>query len=63
MINYLQITKWINPNDEIWFQGKYITNREWLIIEKARIEKVFSKKVIICKNETKEESIWREKLK
>ena len=30
----IQITKWLNPKDETWYRGTYITVLEWLMIEK-----------------------------
>ena len=34
----IQITKWINPGDKCYYQGKYITNIEWLEYEKIIVE-------------------------
>ena len=36
----IQITKWLDPNDETWFKGVYITTGEWLMIEKQRLSKL-----------------------
>ena len=33
----IQITKWLNPDDETWYRGTYITVLEWLMIEKESI--------------------------
>ena len=30
----IQITKWLNPNEETWYKGTYITVLEWLMIER-----------------------------
>ena len=59
----IQITKWIIPNEETWYQGTYITNLEWLMIEKERIANLTSKKVIIKTNSEGNKAIFREKLK
>ena len=59
----IQITKWIMPNEEMWYQGTYITNIEWLMIEKERIANLTSKKVIIKTNSEGNKAIFRERLK
>ena len=43
----IQITKWLNPEDETWYKGTYITVLEWLMIQKEHISKLTGKKVII----------------
>ena len=40
----IQITKWIAPNEETWYKGTFITNLEWLMIEKERLNKHTGKK-------------------
>ncbi len=30
----IQITKWLEPNEDTWYQGTYITVYEWLMLEK-----------------------------
>ncbi len=59
----IQITKWLNPNDETWFRGTYITTREWLMIEKEHIAKFSGKKTIIRTNKEGYKAIFREKIK
>ena len=59
----IQITKWIIPNEETWYQGTYITNLEWLMIEKERLAKLTNKKVIIKTDSKGSKAIFREKLK
>ena len=59
----IQITKWLNPDDETWYRGTYITILEWLMIEKERIANLTSKKVIIKTNSEGNKAIFREKLK
>ena len=59
----IQITKWINPNDTTWYSGKYITNLEWLLIEKERLSKITKKKVIIKSNSNGYKAIFRERIK
>ena len=59
----IQITKWIAPDEETWYQGAYITNLEWLMIEKERLAKLTDKKVIIITDSKGIKAIFREKLK
>ena len=59
----IQITKWINPNEETWYKGAYVTNFEWLTIEKERLSDLTNKKVIIKTNSKGYKAIYREKLK
>ena len=59
----IQITKWIVPSEDTWYQGTYITNLEWLMIEKERIANLTSKKVIIKTNSEGNKAIFRERLK
>ena len=63
MIGYLQITKYIDPEGEIWYKGKYITNKKWLLIEKKRLTKQIDKKIVIHIGSDGYQAIWREKLK
>ena len=59
----IQITKWLNPNDETWYRGTYITTREWLMIEKEHIAKLSNKKTIIRTNAEGYKAIFRERIK
>ena len=59
----IQITKWIDPDEETWYKGTYITNFEWLMIEKERLSDLTSKKVIIKTNSQGNKAIYRERLK
>ena len=36
----IQITKWLNPDEETWYRGTYITVLEWLMIEKEKIARL-----------------------
>ena len=58
----LQITKWLDPNQQTWYNNAFITNLEWLIIEKERLHNLTGKKVVIKTSEGKK-AIFREKLK
>ena len=59
----IQITKWLEPNEDTWYQGTYITVYEWLIIEKERLTKITKKKVIIKTDPKGYKAIFRERLK
>ena len=59
----IQITKWLNPDDETWYKGKYITVLEWIMIEKEHLSNLTDKNVIIKTNSEGAKAIFREKLK
>ena len=59
----LQITKWLNPDEEMWYKGTLITNLEWLMIEKQRLSKLTGKRVTIQTSPDGGKAIFREKLK
>ena len=59
----IQITKWLIPDEETWYQGTYITVLEWLIIQKEYLSNLTSKKVIIKTDSKGNKAIFREKLK
>jgi hypothetical protein len=59
----IQITKWIDPDEETFYKGTYITNLEWLMIQKEHLAKITGKKVIIKTNSQGYKSIFREKIK
>lgn len=40
----IQITKWINANEGIWYRGNLIPAFDWLTKEKVRLEKLTQKK-------------------
>ena len=59
----IQITKWLDPEDETWYKGTYITTLEWLMIQKEHISKLTGKKVIIETNSEGEKAIFRKRIK
>ena len=59
----IQITKWLNPNEEMWYQGTLITNLEWLMIEKQRLSKLTGKRVTIHTSSDGGKAIFRERIK
>ena len=59
----IQITKWLNPDDETWYKGKYITVLEWLIIEKDYIAKLTGKITTIRTNSDGAKAIFRKRIK
>ena len=59
----IQITKWLNPEDETWYKGTYITVLEWLIIEKEHIAKLSGKVTTIRTNSDGAKAIFRQRIK
>ena len=59
----IQITKWLNPSEETFYEGTYITNFEWLLIEKQHLSNITGKKVIIKTNSEGYKAVFRERLK
>ena len=59
----IQITKWLIPDEDTWYQGTYITVLEWLIIQKEYLSNLTSKKVIIKTDSKGHKAIFRERLK
>mgnify|MGYP003151789211 FL=1 len=59
----IQITKWLNPNEETFYEGTYITNFEWLIIEKEHLVNITGKEVIIKTNSQGYKAVFRERIK
>jgi len=49
------ITKWLDPNQTSQTHYGFITNHEWLLKEKDRIESETGKVCIIFKNDKKQE--------
>ena len=59
----IQITKWLEPDEDTWYQGAYITVYEWLMIQKEYLADLTGKKVIIKTDSKGNKAIFREKLK
>ena len=59
----IQITKWLDPVDETWFRGTYITNSEWLMIEKEHIANLTGKITTIRTNAEGAKAIFRKRIK
>ena len=59
----IQITKWLDPDDETWFRGTYITNSEWLMIEKEHIAKLTGKITTIRTNSEGAKALFRKRIK
>ena len=59
----IQITKWLNPEDETWYKGKYITVREWLMIEKEHISRLTGKITTIRTNSEGAKAVFRKRIK
>ena len=59
----IQITKWLNPNDETWYRGTYITILKWLMIEKESISRLTGKTTTIRTNEEGAKAVFRKRIK
>tara|TARA_Y100000310_G_scaffold210435_1_gene211064 strand:- start:187 stop:369 length:183 start_codon:yes stop_codon:yes gene_type:complete len=59
----IQITKWLVPDEQTWYQGTYITNLEWLTIEKEHLADLTGKKVIIKTDSKGRKAVFRERIK
>ena len=59
----VQITKWLNPEDETWYRGTYITVLEWLMIEKESISRLTGKTTTIRTNEEGAKAVFRKRIK
>ena len=59
----IQITKWLNPEDETWYRGTYITVLEWLMIEKESISRLTGKTTTIRTNEEGAKAVFRKRIK
>ena len=59
----IQITKWLEPNENTWYQGTYITVYEWLMIQKEHLANLTGKKVVIKTDSKGYKAVFREKLK
>ena len=58
----IQITKWINVNEMIWYKNKLIPAFDWLTKEKVRLEKITHKKCEI-RTDKGHIALFRERLK
>ena len=59
----IQITKWLNPDEETWYKGTYITVLEWLMIEKESISRLTGKITTIRTNSEGAKAIFRKRIK
>ena len=59
----IQITKWLNPEEETWYKGTYITVLEWLMIEKEKIARLTGKTTTIITNSEGAKAVFRQRIK
>ena len=59
----IQITKWLNPEDETYYRGTYITVLEWLMIEKEHIARITGKSTSIKTNSEGAKAVFRKRIK
>ena len=58
----IQITKWINVDERIWYKGSLIPAFDWLTKEQVRLEKLTHKKCEI-RTDNGLIALFRERLK
>ena len=58
----IQITKYMDPYETMWYNGEQISVLQWLEIERARVERDTGKKAYIQSKRCKK-AIFREKIK
>ena len=58
----IQITKFMDPDEFMWYNGEQISTLQWLEIERARIERKTGKRAYIQSKRGKK-AIFREKMK
>ena len=59
----IQITKWLNPKDDTWYKGAYITVLEWLMIKKESISRLTGKITTIRTDSEGAKAIFRQRIK
>ena len=59
----IQITKWLNSEDDMWYKGTYITVGEWLMIEKEHIANLTGKITTIRTDSEGAKAIFRQRIK
>ena len=59
----IQITKWLDPDEETWYRGTYITVLEWLMIEKEHIARNTGKATTIRTNSEGAKAVFRQRIK
>lgn len=56
----IQITDWLEPNDEFYVKDRLITNKEWLDEEATRISTKTGKSTTIKQNENGNIALFRQ---
>ena len=59
----IQITKWLIPDEDTWYQGTYITVYEWLMIQKEYLADLTGKKVVIKTDSKGYKAVFRGRIK
>ena len=59
----IQITKWLDPDEETWYRGTYITVLELLMIEKESISRLTGKITTIRTNSEGAKAVFRKRIK
>ena len=58
----IQITKWLNIDEEVWHADKCMPTLDWLKLEKKRISTTTQKKCVI-KTDKGKVALFRERIK
>ena len=58
----IQITKWLNIDEEVWHANKCMSIMEWLELEKKRLSTITQKKCVI-KTDKGKLALFRERIK
>ena len=59
----IQITKWLNEDDRIYTNGKYISTRKWLEQEKVVVAEKSKKEAFIKEGPDNTLALFRERIK
>ena len=59
----IQVTKWLEPDELIYHDNRYVRIKEWIYIEAGRIESKINVRTIVKSNGDNQLSIFRNKLR
>ena len=59
----IQVTRWLKPDELVYYKDRYITVKEWIYIEAKRIHNKVDVKTTVRSNNNGQLSIFRTKIK
>tara|TARA_Y100000593_G_scaffold92630_1_gene184910 strand:- start:942 stop:1124 length:183 start_codon:yes stop_codon:yes gene_type:complete len=59
----IQVTKWLEPDELVYYKNRYIAVKKWIYIEAERIQSKVNVKTIVRSNNNNQLSIFRNKLR